>query len=760
MTLPRKAGAEIWLQMACSFNNWLNQATGTLVVGLALTLTACGDSAPTRFGDIDQARVLTADSQPQNWLTSGRDAGKTHFSPLQQINQKTVERLGFAWAYETGTNRVLEATPIVVDGVMYASGPMGRVWALDARNGKEIWKFDPIVDGQINRKACCDQANRGVAVWKGKVYVASLDGVLYALSAETGAVQWKADTIYDKMRGYTVTGAPEIAGNVVVIGSAGDELDVRGYVTAYDLETGMQKWRFFTIPGDPAKGQDGAASDSAMEVAARSWSPHSRWDMGGGGAPWDAIHYDPATKLLFVGTGNGGPYSRLPRDPSGGDNLFLCSVLALNPDTGYLVWYHQQTPGDQWDMTATQPMIFTDLTIDGQDRPVLLHAPKNGFFYVYDRRDGTLLAADKYARANWAKSIDLRSGRPIEDAEAADYSFAPKLVAPATFGGHNWNPMAYSPATGLVYIPAIDSANLMATGDSKPAHRPGLWNPNVAVYFMDQVAGAPESLPPAMQKALPGLTRDKDALKQGGVLRAWDPIARKIVWEVPTTGWWDHAGVLATGGGLVFQGSSNGKLRIFDDRTGQLLKEIDTGSSILAAPMTYMIGGDQYVSVMAAWGGGGFGYSHPTDAFVKHGNKGRILTFKLGGGEVPKPPELPPVGPIPAPPAQFGSPAQIALGAQLYGRDCALCHSNLRGAVTPDLRRMSQATHDAFQVIVGGGALKGAGMPGWADVMTPDQIDAIHAYLISISRAAFEAEQKALKEGKTPEEKPGFFRAG
>jgi quinohemoprotein ethanol dehydrogenase len=735
-------------------------APPAIIAGLALLLAACGDGAPTRFGEIDAARVLAADSQPQNWLTSGRDAGKTHFSPLRQINQETVGRLGFAWAYETGTNRVLEATPIVVDGVMYASGPMGRVWALDARNGTEIWRFDPMVDGQVNRRACCDQANRGVAVWKGRVYVASLDGVLYALSAETGAVQWQTDTIYDRRRGYTVTGAPEVAGNAVVIGSAGDELDVRGYLTAYDLDTGAQKWRFFTIPGDPAKGPDGAASDSAMEIAARTWSPSSRWDIGGGGAPWDAIHYDPKTGLLFVGTGNGGPYSRLPRDPSGGDDLFLCSILALDPDTGRLVWYHQQTPGDQWDMTATQPMVFTDLTMGGKSRPVLLHAPKNGFFYIYDRRDGTLLAADQYARVNWAKSIDLRSGRPIEDAEAADYSFAPKLVAPATFGAHNWNPMAYSPDTGLVYIPAMDSANLLATSSPKPVYRPGLWNPNVAVFFMDQIAGAPESLPPAMQKALAGLIKDKDALKQGGVLRAWDPIARKIVWEVPTTGWWDHAGVLATGGGLVFQGSSNGNLRIFDDRTGKLLKEIDTGSSILAAPMTYRIGGEQYVAVMAAWGGGGFGYSHPTDAFVKHGNMGRILTFKLGGGATPKPAELPAVGAIPAPPAQSGSPAQIALGAQLYGENCALCHSNLRGAITPDLRRMSAGTHGAFLDIVGGGVLKAGGMPGWGDVMTPAQIEAIHAYLISIARAAYEAEQRALKEGKTLQEKPGSFRTG
>jgi quinohemoprotein ethanol dehydrogenase len=497
-----------------------------------------------------------------------------------------------------------------------------------------------------------------------------------------------------------------------------------------------------------------------MQIAARTWSPASRWDMGGGGAPWDAIHYDPQTDLLFVGTGNGGPYSRLPRDPSGGDNLFLCSVLALDPHTGRLVWYHQQTPGDQWDMTATQPMILVDLNLGGYVRPVLLHAPKNGFFYVYDRRDGTLLAADKYARANWASSVDLKSGRPLEDAAAADYSAAPKLVAPATFGAHNWNPMAYSPRTGLVYIPAIDSANLMASGSLKPVHRPGLWNPNVAVYFMDQLAGAPESLPRDLQKALPGLTRDKDALQQGGVLRAWDPVARKVVWEVPTTGWWDHAGVLATGGGLIFQGSSDGRLRIFDDRTGKLLHEIDTGSSILAAPMTYRVGGEQYVAVMAAWGGGGFGYAHPTDAFVKHGNNGRILAFRLDGGPTPKPPERAPAGPIPAPPAQSGSAAQIALGAELYGQNCAVCHSNMPGAVTPDLRRMSEATHAAFQAIVGGGMLKAGGMPGWGDVLTPEQIDAIHAYLISIARAAYDAEQRALKEGRKLEEKPGYFRAG
>jgi len=697
---------------------------------LAAALLALGACGPAPAGNVREARLFRADSEPQNWFTAGRDAGKTHFSPLAQINRRNVARLGFAWAFETGTTRVLEATPIVVDGIMIASGPLGRVWALDARTGKQIWAFTPKVDGQINRKTCCDQANRGVAVWAGKVYVAALDGVLYALDARTGAQIWRADTIIDKTRGYSVTGAPEIAGDLVLIGNAGDEFDVRGYVSAYERETGALRWRFFTIPD---------LSPGSRDPAARSWSPQARRDLGGGAAPYDSIHYDPETGIVFVGTGNGGPYPRKIRDPGQNadksDHLYICSILALEAKTGRLIWAHQQTPADQWDFTATQPMILAHLKIDDVRRAVLIQAPKNGFFYIYDRRTGELLRADKFARANWASHVDLKTGRPAEN-PAADYSGGPKLISPAPFGAHNWNPMAYSPRTGLVYIPAIDSGVVLWAPDMDARHRPGLFAPRAIPFFLSQIRNAPETLPPPVRAYVKAAKLPDSVFDEGAYLRAWDPIAGRTIWQVPARGWWDHAGVLATGGGLVFQGSSDGRLRVYDDRTGALLQSIDTGSSILAAPMTYAVAGEQYVSVMAAWGGGGWNIPHPGDAYMKYGNMGRILTFRLNGGATPKPPEIAPLGPPPEPPPPSASGKTVAAGQLLFQAHCIVCHANIPGAYPPDLRRMDKDTHAAFDDIVLNGALKESGMPGWDDVLSRADAHALHAYLIAEAHRA------------------------
>lgn len=703
------------------------RALTAVLLALSMVLGSCGLKPA---GRIDEARIARADSEPQNWFTAGRDAGNTHFSPLAQINRRNVARLGFAWAFETGTNRVLEATPIVVDGVMFTSGPLGRVWALDARTGALLWRFTPDVDGQINRKTCCDQANRGVAVWNGVVYVAALDGMLYALDARTGAEIWRTDTIIDKTRGYSVTGAPEIAGDLVLIGNAGGEFDVRGYVSAYDRKSGVLRWRFFTIPDE-------------SDPAAKTWSASARRDLGGGGAPYDAIHYDPETGLVFVGTGNAGPYPRKVRDPGesgqgGGDNLYVSSILALDAKSGRLIWAHQQTPGDQWDFTATQPMILTDLTLKGARRKVLMQAPKNGFFYVYDRRSGEVLSAEKFARADWASHVDLKTGRPVENA-AADYSDGPRLIAPAAFGAHNWNPMAYSARTGLVYIPAVDSAMILWAPPLDPKHRPGLFAPRAIPFFLSQIKDAPESLPPPVRAFVEAAKFPATTFEQGAYLRAFDPVAGKVVWQLTKRGWWDHAGVLATGGGLVFQGSSDGHLRAYDDRTGALLHEIDTGSSILAAPMTYAIAGVQYVSVMAAWGGGGWNMPHAGDAYLKYGNMGRVLTFRLDGGATPRPPLKPALGPAPAPPPLRANARTIARGQILFQTHCIICHANIPGAYPTDLRRMDKNTHEAFDDIVLRGALKGAGMPGWDDVLSTKDARALHAYLIAEAHRAQQA---------------------
>ena len=665
-----------------------------------------------KYGQIDRQRLLTADQHPEDWLTMGRDFGKGYFSPLTQINKTTVDRLGFAWDYDTRTNRGLEATPIVIDGVMYTSGSTGKAYALDAKTGKELWKFDPKADLQVNRRNCCDEVNRGVAVWKGKVYVVSLDGRLFALNAATGAVVWQTDTIIDKTRGYSVTGAPEIAGRVVVIGNAGADADARGYVTAYDLDTGKQVWRFFTVPGDPSK----PFENPALKMASTTWDSKSRWDMGGGGTAWDGITYDPELNLVYFGTGNGSYSDQSKRSPSGGDNLFIDSILALNADTGRLVWYYQETPGDQWDYDAIPMLTLTDLKIDGKVRKVLMQASKNGFFYVLDRKTGKLLSAEKIVPVTWADHVDLKTGRPVEAEGARNYKHfrnGSKFISPGPAGAHAWQPMAYDPQTGIVYVPVFEN---------------------------DPTANFPAG------KAF---------------LRAWDPVRSKIVWDVPMMAGWDHPGVLATAGGLVFQGTGSGHFRAYDAETGKLLEDIDVGTTIIAAPMSYSVGGVQYVAVMAAWGGGGWAHVYPESANYQRGNEGRIVAFKLDGGPTPKPTLLPPIQPMKQPPPLTASAETIQRGAALFKTmDCGHCHVFAPRSI--DLRRlMPGLSRDAVQQIVLGGVLVQGGMPafnkpaksaGWDGdgVLTPDDVDAIYAYLLSASWDLYKTQQATPNQTSEP----------
>ena len=692
---------------------------------------------------IDRGRLQAAAEHPDQWLTTGGDFGKTHYSGMTGINAVSVSRLGYAWGFDTNTDRGLEATPIVVDGVMYTSGVAGRVYALDARTGRLIWRFEPKIDPRVNRSTCCDQVNRGVAVWRGRVYVAALDGVLYALDAASGRVVWRVDTIIDHTRGYSSTGAPEIAGDVVVIGNAGGEFDARGYITAYDLASGRRVWRFFTVPGDPSKPLD----HPDLALAARTWDAHSRWDLGGGGNVWDGMTYDPKLGLLYVATGNGESYGHSQRSPRGGDNLYVSSILAIRARSGRLAWFYQETPGDQWDYDSDAPIVLATIQIAGRPRQVLMHAPKNGFFYVFDRATGELLSAKPYVPVTWARGVDPRTGRPLANPDA-DYATGPKLVFPSPVGGHVWNPMAFSPQTGLVYLPAIEGGAVMYDPAS-PQRRAGLVNIGVNMLLPNSPADL-ASLPNAVRAAITsgGLTRNATDLHRRAFLRAWDPAAQRIAWQVPTVGWWDHAGVLATAGGLVFQGSGDGHLRAYDARSGRLLKDIDTGSSIIAAPMSYAIDGVQYVAVMAAAGGGLWFLPHPENASYKYGNQGRILAFRLDGGITPKPEPLPPIEPIPPPPAQTAAPAVVARGRSLFEANCSVCHINLARTGSADLTRMGPGVHAAFDDIVLGGLLKDQGMPAWNDVLTGDDVHAIHAYIIDLSRLAYRTQQSKRPQGE------------
>ena len=659
----------------------------------SVTATAEGPAA------VDGARIIAADSEPGNWMSHGRTYSEQRFSPLKAVNTENVKQLGLAWHFETGGVRGHHATPIVVGGVMYVTQPWSMVDALDARTGKPLWSFDPEVPREWGKFACCDVVNRGVAVWQGKVFVGTLDGRLVALDAASGQKLWDVDTKEGPWP-YTITGAPRVVKGKVIIGNGGAEYGVRGYVTAYDADTGKQAWRFYTVPGDPSK----PFENPELEAAAKTWTGEW-WTMGGGGTAWDSMAYDPDLDLLYVGTGNGAPWARHIRSPEGGDNLYLSSILALDPDTGRLKWHYQVTPGDTWDYTATQHLILAELEIDGAPRKVIMQAPKNGFFYVLDRETGQLISAKPYVTVTWASGIDMATGRPIENPEAR-WADKPAVVMPSPIGGHNWQPMSFDPETGLVYIPTQEIPGLYAP-DKKFAYNRKQWNTGT------------DNSPIA----------DIDPAIVSGALIAWDPVKQQEAWRAKLWGPW-NGGVLSTAGGLVFQGTSDGKFIAYDARTGERLWFAPAQTGIQAAPITYEIDGEQYVTVVAGYGGAyALAYGRAAHT-MDMPNIGRVLTFKLGGTDTLPPPDL--SAAFPEPPANTAPEEMVAKGSALYAQYCMVCHGigAVSGGVLPDLRHSGPVIHEAWKDIVLGGMLKDNGMVAFDDVLDEAGADAIHAYVI------------------------------
>jgi quinohemoprotein ethanol dehydrogenase len=645
---------------------------------------------------IDDAALRKADSRAGDWITHGRNYAETRFSPLSQINTDSVKKLGLAWSFDTDTTRGLEATPLIVDGVMYTTGSWSVVFALDARTGKQLWKWDPQVPRSFGYKACCDVVNRGVAIYKGKVFVGTLDGRLVALDASTGKVLWQVVTV-DQSLPYTITGAPRVVKGKVLIGNGGAEMGVRGYLSAYDAETGKLSWRFYTVPGDPSK----PFESPALERAAKTWNGEW-WKIGGGGTVWDSMAYDPDLDLLYVGTGNGSPWNREIRSPGGGDNLYLSCIVALKPDTGEMVWYYQTTPGDSWDFTATQHIILADLEINGRKRKVLMQAPKNGFFYVLDRTSGELLSADAFVPISWAKEVDKKTGRPVES-PGMRYEKAPAFMKPGPLGAHNWQPMSFNPQTGLVYIPAQDTIFIYAS-DKKFQYRPGTWNTGIDFTLFKE---APPPTP--------------------GYLLAWDPVNQKERWRVPYKSIW-NGGTLTTAGNLVFQGTADGSFVAYSADKGEKIWEAKVGTGIIASPVTFEIDGVQYVSVMAGWGGsfalvGGSG----TESSMA---PGRLLTFALNAKQPL--PEVDARARTVTAVASDASPERIDAGSTLFAQWCSVCHGIGAGGggATPDLRYSSAATYDKYADIVLEGKYAGRGMPSFKRWLTTDDVDAIRAYLL------------------------------
>ncbi len=669
---------------------------------------------------VDEARMQAVNEAANvgQWLSHGRDYSEQRFSPLTTVSAQNVGQLGLAWFADFDTRRGQESTPLVIDGSLYVTTAWSKVYAFDAKSGKLLWKYDPKVPGEWAVNACCDVVNRGVAAWQGKLYLATVDARLIALDAATGKVIWDVLTI-DPGKPYAITGAPRVAKGKVLIGQGGSEFSQRGYVSAYDAQTGKLDWRWYVVPGNPANGFE----TPELAAAAKTWNGQW-WKTGGGGAPWDSIIYDPETNYVLVGTGNGAPWPAAIRSPGDGDQLYLSSIVALDLDTGKYVWHYQASPNESWDYDNTSQMMTANLDIGGQKHHVVMQAPKNGFFYVLDAKSGKLLSAEPYVQGiTWAKGIDKKTGRPIVNPED-NYGKTGKgaLVSPYYGGAHNWVPISFSPATGLVYIPVTQSSYAY-----------------VATHEDDNPMGQKLSI--SFKGNQDMMSRIKTPPVSLGYLVAWDPVAQKERWRAPVAGEAGRSGgTLATAAGLVFAGNSNNEFAAYRADTGEKLWRTDTQTGTLAGPVTYEVDGEQYVAVV-----GGF---RQTGSYYAP-NYSRLLVYKLGATN-----KLPPEVPFPAqplnPPAAFGTPDTLSHGQEVYGRFCSTCHGSdgLSRGMFPDLRYSGAlGSASAFKAIVIDGALTQNGMVSFAKGISAADAEAVRAYVVS---RAIEAKNSAPPPAAPP----------
>nr|MEA2798294.1 quinohemoprotein ethanol dehydrogenase [Phenylobacterium sp.] len=692
-------------------------------VGVALLL-AFGASAiaatktpshPLGAAAVDSARQLAADREPGTWMSAGRTYSEQRYSPLTGISKANVARLGLAWYGDIDTERGQEATPVVVDGVLYVTSAWSMVKAYDAATGRKLWEYDPKVDRGTGQIACCDVVNRGVAAWKGRIYLGALDGRLIALDGKTGKVAWSVQTT-DPKQPYTITQVPRVVKGMVIIGNAGAEYSCRGYVSAYDAATGKMKWRFYTVPaapGDPTNSPE-------LAKALKTWHGEF-WKFGGGATVWDTILFDPKTNLVYFGAGNGLSWSQEIRSPGGGDNLFVSSIIAVNADTGKYVWHFQEVPGDEWDYDVTNPLMTADLKIGGVSRHVLMQAPKTGFFYVWDAKTGKLLSAEKFAPANWATRIDLKTGRPVENPAVRYTETKAAIVQPAPLGAHNWHPMSFSPRTGLVYIPVTESSTGFASAKAEG------FKVTERSYNTGTISGSDDITKLYAQPGAPGRGNIKS------YLQAWDPVRQKEVWRVPDTVY-GASGTMVTASDIVFRGNWSGEFAAYDARTGARLWSAPTQANVVAAPSTYTIGGEQYVAILV--GARGLPPGQVRTSAVS-ANNSRIMVFKLGANAT-----LPTAAVRTAnaasrtldPPLFTGTNEQVIDGQAVYGRVCAGCHGagGVADKSIPDLRYSPVLKSLAeWNDIVLGGARKFNGMVSFKTTLADGQSEAIFHYIIS-----------------------------
>ncbi|MEO6187000.1 MAG: PQQ-dependent dehydrogenase, methanol/ethanol family, partial [Steroidobacteraceae bacterium] len=671
-----------------------------------ITVLLCAAPILASAAGVDAKRLRAAyAAEPDQWLSYGRDYSEQRFSPLRQINAGNVGELGLAWygdLYERGGS--YEGTPLFVDGRIYVTAPWSKVYAFDAKTGKQLWKYDPQVPGEFAVKACCGIENRGVAVWKDKVIVATLDGRLVAIHAVSGRKVWEKQ-ITDPSKALAISGAPRVADGRIFIGQGGSEFHQRGYLAAYDAENGNELWRWWAVPGDPSKGFE----QPELEMAAKTWNGEW-WKAGGGGTPWEGITYDPQTDVVIFGTGNGAPWPAEVRSPGGGDNLFTCSIVAVDAKTGKYRWHYQATPMDSFDYDSSQSLVTADLVLNGVKKHVVMQASKNGGFYVIEVATGKVQSADLFVpTANWMTGFDANF-RPILN-PAANYG---KLgdrgfnVVPSAGGAHSWQPMAFNPGTGLMYIPTdYGSFPLVAEAGAKMGNQ----------LLSINVAKTPKDPAPVLTGG-------------GRYLLAWDPVQRKEVWKQSLGS--ARASVMTTAGNLVFQGSTitapgepaTPLLAAYRADTGERVWSAKSGANIAGGAATYSMNGEQFVAVLAGGGAAGGDYWAPNNA--------RLLVYKLDGkATLPTPPAYT-RAPL-NPPPNFGDDALRARGQAKYNENCGSCHGNdgRVGNLFPDLRYAQALSNPAlFKAIVIDGAFQSNGMVSFRKVVTVEEAEAIRAYVV------------------------------
>ena len=691
--------------MKLTNNHYRKRLSKKLTSSALVPFFVIGASTVIAADQVNQSYIIENAKTGKDWPTHGFDYAETRFSPLAQISADNVENLGLAWSYNLESTRGVEATPLVVDGVMYVTASWSIVHALDAKTGKKLWTYDPEVPGEAGSRGCCDVVNRGVAVHYGNVYVASYDGRLIALDAKTGEKVWETNTLPDNDMSYTITGAPRVVNGNVIIGNGGAEFGVRGYITAYDAKTGAQKWRWYTVPGNPNE----PFENEAMARAAKTWDPSGKyWEAGGGGTVWDSIVFDPDLNLLYIGTGNGSPWSHKKRSPEGGDNLYLSSIVALNADTGEYVWHYQATPGDNWDYTSTQDMILSELMIDGERRKVIMQAPKNGFFFVLDRTNGEFISADNYVDVNWATGYDS-NGRPIEVPEARSMD-EPFDIIPGPFGGHNWHSMSFNHQTGLAYFPSQHIPITMVedpSWESIESNEPGQPMSGIGWNTAFQFNVAPPSSKPF------------------GRLTAWDPVTQQEAWRYEHVSPW-NGGTLTTAGDLVFQGTADARFMAFNARTGDPLWESPMGTGVIAAPITYEVDGTQYVSIAAGWGGV-FGKSQRASDLK---TAGTVYTFVLNGDA-----EMPEFTQYQLNSLVSGveyNPDFIGEGTALYVSNCVFCHGVPgvdKGGNIPNLGYSKKSVIENLDAFLFHGPFVSSGMPDFTETLSKTDVEKIKAFI-------------------------------